>query len=776
MIVYLTDKKKFREDVFSNRIEEVILEAFRKRRRKSVGRSEVVSWKNSLGYMERVIADPEIPDDAGVGIEYAIPHSERRIDFILTGLNSERSPQVVIIELKQWTEAEVTSKDAIVRTFLNGARRDAPHPSYQAWSYAAQIEDYNEVVQIRSIGLRPCAYLHNCADYTSIRNVFYLEHLTKAPVFLRDDASQLRDFIRQHVKYGDGGSTLYEIDSGRIQPSKALAESLLKMLKGQKEYCLIDEQKVVYETALDLAHRASDGPRQTLIVEGGPGTGKSVVAINLLVELTCRSKVVKYVTKNAAPRAVYEAMLTGHFTKSRISNLFTNSGSFTETPPDTFDVLVVDEAHRLNAKSGMFAHLGENQIKEIIEASRLSVFFIDGAQRVTLKDIGDIDAICSWAARCGSEVTMLALESQFRCNGSDGYIAWVDDTLGIRETANPTLDGVAYEFAVCDTPSELRGLVREKNQGSNKSRMVAGYCWDWVSKKHPDRMDIVLEQGAFEAQWNLDADGSLWILQQNSVEQVGCIHTCQGLELEYVGVIFGPDLVIRAGRWVEFPNRRSKMDSSIKGLKKLSLENLDLARLRASEIIRNTYRTLMTRGQKGCFVHSVDPETNAFLKEAALKVEAVAVATRIPNAPVDLPFRIVPNGDVRPFVNCLPYYEDLRAAAGSESQAIWIEPPVEVAMMRGLFIARVVGGETIQRVPMLSLCLFRSKPTAGRTGFVFLVENPMPATAERTWRVEEGVISDPRGKPRGTGEMTIELTEAPGPAARIIGELVAVLA
>jgi hypothetical protein len=185
----------------------------------------------------------------------------------------------------------------------------------------------------------------------------------------------------------------------------------------------------------------------------------------------------------------------------------------------------------------------------------------------------------------------------------------------------------------------------------------------------------------------------------------------------------------------------------------------------------------MTRGQKGCFVHSVDPETNAFLKQAALKVETVAdpLATRLPTAPVDLPFRVVPNGSVRPFVNCLPYFEDLRAAAGSESQAIWIEPPAEVAMTRGLFIARVIGGETMQRVPMLSLCLFRSKPTAGRIGRVFLVENPMPAAAEKIWRAEEGVISDSLGKPRGAGETTIQLTEAPGPAARIIGELVAVL-
>ena len=766
MIVYLADKKKFREDVFSNRIEEVISTAYRNRRGRSVSSSEITSWKNSLGFMERVIADPGIPDDAGVGIEYGIPYSERRIDFVLTGTNAARSARVVVVELKQWTEVEATAKDAVVRTFLNGAKSDVAHPSYQAWSYAAQIEDYNEAVQIRDIGLRPCAYLHNCADSGTLRSARYREHVERAPIFLKDDAAKLRDFIRQHVVYGDVGRTLYEIDAGRIRPSKALADSLLKLLQGKKEFRLIDEQKVVYETALDLAHRASHSTKQTLIVEGGPGTGKSVVAINLLVELTSRSKVAKYVTKNAAPRAVYEAMLSGHFSKSRISNLFTNSGSFTETPVNTFDVLVVDEAHRLNAKSGMFAHLGENQIKEIITASRLSIFFIDGAQRVTLKDIGDVPSIQSWAKRCGSEVTILALESQFRCNGSDGYIAWVDNTLGIRDTANPTLEGVAYDFKVCDTAYELRELIRSRNKSSNKSRMVAGYCWDWVSKKDSTAADIVLDDGGFSAQWNLDADGSLWILQPNSVEQVGCIHTCQGLELDYVGVIFGPDLVIRSGEWVEFPNRRSKMDSSIKGLKKLSLENLALSRQRAREIIRNTYRTLMTRGQKGCFVYSVDPETNTFFKNASIGATLEALIPKAePLGSACIPFSIVPDAERVEYVNSLPCYDDLQSLSGSDLRPVWVKPPDEVSLKQGLFIARVSDRDAVARVPAGCWCLFRSQPGPARVGRLLLLERLPQSPSKNILHVAE--VSHGRGG--------VYIGENLVADSRPLGELVAVL-
>ena len=254
-----------------------------------------------------------------------------------------------------------------------------------------------------------------------------------------------------------------------------------------------------------------------MIIEGGPGTGKSVVAINLLVELTAREKVAKYVTKNAAPREVYESKLKGDFTKSHISSLFTSSGSFVDCELNTFDALVVDEAHRLNEKSGMFKNKGINQIKELIQASKLSVFFIDDAQRVTMSDIGEVESIRSWAKASDSNVTELKLESQFRCNGSDGYLAWVDNTLGIRTTANTTLDGISYDFRVCGSATELRNLIRERNLKSNKARMVAGYCWKWESKSHPGEMDIVLPEENFSAQWNFSDAGSPWILQPDSV-------------------------------------------------------------------------------------------------------------------------------------------------------------------------------------------------------------------------------------------------------------------
>ena len=617
MIVYLETKAQFVEDVFSNRIEETILAAFKKQLHRAVGAAELNSWKNSLGYMHRVLVGPGVPDDAGVAIEFNIPQTSKRIDFIVTGLDQHRVKSAVIIELKQWEKVECTEKDAIVQTFVGGANREKEHPSYQAWSYAALLEDFNEAVRSEPINLRPCAYLHNCTTGTTVNSPFYSEHTKRAPAFLKGDAGKLKDFIRQHVKFGDKGETMYRIKEGKILPSKSLADCLASLLKGNREFVMIDDQKLVFETALHLAKKSTRTNKHVLIVDGGPGTGKSVVAINLLVELTGKGQVVQYVTKNAAPRTVYESKLTGTFTKSRISNMFTGSGSYTETEPNTFDALIVDEAHRLNEKSGMFQNLGENQIKELITSARLSVFFIDEDQRVTFKDIGDKAAIRKWAKSCGAKVEELALQSQFRCNGSDGYLAWVDNLLQIRETANTGLEGVNYEFKVCDSPRQLRELVLQRNRSNNKSRMVAGYCWNWVSKGDSKRMDIVLPEHDFSARWNLASDGNLWILKPESVSEIGCIHTCQGLELDYVGVLVGADLVARNGVIQTNPAMRAKTDASIKGYKAMLKTAPEKANNKAAAIIKNTYRTLMTRAQKGCFIYSVDPETNAYLKEMA---------------------------------------------------------------------------------------------------------------------------------------------------------------
>ncbi|GHC01044.1 DUF2075 domain-containing protein [Thermomonas carbonis] len=617
MIVYQSTRQRFLEDNDLHAIEELIANQYLAKTGRYAPEGEYRAWRQSLMQMAEVLADDAMPTSMGVGVELGIPQTAKRIDFVLSGTADDGTARVVIIELKQWSSSRVSDHDGLIYANRGGrAEIEGAHPCYQAWSYATLLEGFNEAVHGEGIKLSPCAYLHNYHRDGVIDAPCYTPYVEKAPLFLRgpSERAKLRDFIKRHVRKGDHAAALYRIENGRIRPSKMLADSLVGMLKGNREFVLIDDQKVVYETCLAKSRIATPEKKQVVIVRGGPGTGKSVVAINLIVALTKQGLLSKYISKNAAPRAVYAQKLRGHRRNVEISGMFGGSGAFLDAEANVFDALVVDEAHRLNEKSGLYGNLGENQIKELIASAKCTILFADDDQMVTLADIGHSTDLEKWASRMGADVTHLELASQFRCAGSDGYLAWLDDVLGVRETANPSLDPGGYDFRVVDSPAELDRLIRERNE-DNKSRLVAGYCWDWKSKRNPDAYDIVLSESGFRRQWNLGSDGSLWITAPNSIEQVGCIHTCQGLELDYVGVIIGPDFAITNGALTTNPSGRSKMDRSIRGWKTLMKRDPVGTSERLDRIIRNTYRTLMTRGMKGCYVYCTDPAVADFLRQ-----------------------------------------------------------------------------------------------------------------------------------------------------------------
>ena len=615
MIVYQESKQTFMSHVRESKIDYIIHENFQKQLGRSTGKREIESWKNSMQYMRNVLDDSEIPNDARISIECQVPNTSKRIDFIITGQNANKRDCAVIVELKQWESATITTMDGVVQTYVGGGVRDVSHPSYQAWSYAALLEGFNEEVYQHDITLKPCAFLHNCEVPGDLMSPFYRPHLEKAPLFIKSDVVKLAIFIKTYVKYGDPTNIMYRIEHGKIRPSKTIADSIAKMIDGNEEFVMIDDQKVVFEYAKNLVYASSYEKKNVLIVRGGPGTGKSVVAIQLTARLTAEQKLVQYVSKNSAPRDVYASKLTGYRSKSWVNNLFKGSGAYINTPNGEFDALIIDEAHRLNEKSGMFSNLGENQIKEIISAAKCSIFFVDEDQRVTMKDIGSRKEVEYWANKVGSTVHYLELESQFRCNGSDGYLAWLDNFLDIRQTANLNLSDLNYQFEVIDNPNKLRSRIFSYNSDRNKARIVAGYCWPWNSKKDKNAMDIIIPEHDFRMQWNLTQDGMLWIISPDSVNQIGCIHTCQGLEVDYIGVIIGADLVVRNGSWVCRPEYRASSDKSIHGLKTLLKRDPQRGKEMAELIIKNTYRTLMTRGMKGCLVYSDDQETRDWLKE-----------------------------------------------------------------------------------------------------------------------------------------------------------------
>jgi hypothetical protein len=315
LIVYSASKKAFIQDVLRNQIENKIYDAYKEKIGGS-GSSQINSWKMSMMYMSNILIQSEIPDDVNVAIEYQVPNTSKRVDFIVAGINEENEESVVIVELKQWSEAEKTNKDGVVKSFVGHALRELTHPSYQAWTYALLIKEYNETVRKDKIQLYPCAYLHNYprkVHNDPIINDFYQEYMIQAPAFLRDDTEELSNFIKKYIRKADQKDILYRIDHGRIKPSKSLGEQIGSMLNGNKEFYMIEEQKIVYEALRDLAQTIDDGKKKTVIVKGGPGTGKSVIAINLLVELINKYQYnTQYVTRNSAPRSVYSALLKGY--------------------------------------------------------------------------------------------------------------------------------------------------------------------------------------------------------------------------------------------------------------------------------------------------------------------------------------------------------------------------------------------------------------------------------------------------------------------------------
>lgn len=614
MLAYLATKDQFLLD--APVIEDLVRAEVKRKLGHSVGESEYSSWRNSLGNaMYHAMNTNEIPGDAAVAVEYRVNGRAFRIDFMLAGKNVLGKESIVIIELKQWTDIAFSDLPEHVKTHLGGGIRDTPHPAYQAWSYLSHLKMYNEYIYESDVSVHACAYLHNCADPSVVTSSRYEEKLREVPVFIKGESSQLRELVSANIASGEGIDLLERIDASKIRPSQQLADAVGSMLKGHEEFVLLDEQKTTLEKIVKTSLDSVNGQKRVMIIEGGPGTGKSVISINALARLTSQRLNARYVTPNAAPRAVFESKLKKIFGKADLRSLFSGSGSFTETSSGSFDALIVDEAHRLKMKSGMFKNLGENQVKEIIKSANTSVFFIDEAQKVTWSDVGEISMIEEQAALAGAAVERLELTSQFRCSGSDDYIAWLDEVLGISAGSDSYFSTDKFDFKVFDSPTELHNVIKEKNKVNNKSRIVAGYCWDWVSQKKPELSDIEIKEFNYKATWNLTSDGSEWIISPKSVEEVGCIHTCQGLEVDYVGVIIGRDLVVVNGVLNTNPAARAKTDKSLAGFKKEQKVDPVGAELKADEIIRNTYRTLMSRGMKGCYVYFVDPATADYFKK-----------------------------------------------------------------------------------------------------------------------------------------------------------------
>lgn len=620
MIVYSANKQLFVQDVKSGVIATKILNLIREKGLNAGQEREFASWHNSMKFMRDIVDDSEIDDEVQIAIEYNIPQTSKRVDFIIIGADAKDRENIVIVELKQWSKAEVVDDDMhfSVRTYVANDNRIVCHPSYQAYSYSRFLVNYSQTIHERNIHMIPCAYLHNYLPTykTALSADIYEEWFTAAPFFIMDEVQQFSDFVKKHItKRSSHGDLLYLIENGRIRPTKSLQDALATMVRGTPVFDLLDEQAVCFDMCIrTMLQCLKDQKKRTILVQGGPGTGKSVLAVNLLMQFITSACNAAYVTKNSAPRQAFLSILSRNKAENiaEISQLFRSPFGLSQLPANSYDCLIVDEAHRLVKK--MYGDWnGENQVKECINASLLSVFLLDEDQAVTTKDIGSAAEICKWCEELGSTIIMreeTKLVSQFRCNGSDAYIQFIDNLLQRgEETVGVSLSELNYDFRIFDDPAQMRDELREKNGVDNKARMVAGYCYDWNVRHHRGNVDIELP-GGFQAKWNLEND-KIWAINPRSFEEVGCIHTAQGLEFDYVGVLIGKDLTYdkSTGRVITDKAAISR-DDNTSGIRGATDEE-------ARRLILNTYKTLLTRGQKGCFVYCEDEALRAYFKGMA---------------------------------------------------------------------------------------------------------------------------------------------------------------
>lgn len=604
MIVYMQNAIEFRNDCDNNIIADRIKESFYDKFRRNVSDNEYRSWQNSLKAMETVVRKSHISDDCGILVEYTLKPTSSRIDFIVSGKDDEGNKNLIIIELKQWQKAEIVEETEYqVLTELNGYLQPTNHPSYQAWSYRTFFEDYNEVVDLNYVRIHSLAYLHNYKETENepLINIKYEQILEEAPIFFKEDVNKLEDFLYKYVGKGHGVEILYEINNSRIRPSKSLIDRVNSLYQGNQEFILIGKQRTAFDMAYKYAKNADK--KTTVIIKGGPGTGKSVISMNLLRDLINLQRNAVFVAPNAAFRSVMVEMLSKSQRKSRLYHLFTGSGKFYAESPNKFDVIIVDEAHRLKNGSA-WQYFGENQIQDIINASKVSIFFIDDNQIIRPEDIGSVLEIKRVAKSMNSEVKEFELTAQFRCSGAEGYVNWIDNVLEIGENGNfDGFDRKEFDFRIIDTPNEVFSLVKQKNEQGLKARLLAGYAWPWTSEKkgnpNAEIDDVIIKEHNFSMPWNSRKLRTLWAILDEGLNQVGCIHTAQGLEFDYVGVLIGNDLIYDEKERKFVVKLQNYYDT--KGKEGLNNNNEELTKL-----VKNIYKTLLSRGMRGCYVYIQD--------------------------------------------------------------------------------------------------------------------------------------------------------------------------
>jgi hypothetical protein len=557
-----------------------------------------------------------LPLDIWISAEERVPYFAKRIDAALFGYDAAGRPNMVIVELKGWVEAEALS-DGNVQTRLNGNLVSELHPSAQVGAYHQHLADFCKALQSTSpVILSSCAYCYNYASSVPDEGLFHPQFddcRAHSPTFASRDAHAFADFLRARLSGGRGEQVLAQFDREGLGPSKQLITHAGEMIKRQDVFRLLDEQLVANNAIVGAVRNAARGGRKRVIlVHGGAGTGKSVIALNTLGEVLRKDLRTYFVTGSAAFTNGVRKVLG-----RRLEGLIRFTDYFWNFPENSVDVLIVDEAHRMRTRSTPRVPTAQRpqigQIEELIRTARVTVFFADENQIISPSEIGEPTAISSAAASVGARFDEHRLRSQSRCNGSDAYLEWLDDLFDLPSSQGMKLIvPTGFNFKVVDSPHELLSEVRKKNAGSpNSARLVAGWCWPW-SNPNPDGTLVEdIEIDDFRFPWEAKngskpapgiPEAKWWAVDPAGVNQAGTVYSVQGFEAPHVGVIIGRDLVIEGGRWAAFPSRNYSNS--------LRRQPPDLA----LPYLKRIYRTLLSRAMDSCSVYCVDEETREHIR------------------------------------------------------------------------------------------------------------------------------------------------------------------
>ena len=620
MRLYEGTTSQFVEDAAENRIPKILSDNFEAHYHRPVNPYELQSWNNSTQFVKNLVDRARLKDNM-IALEYEVPYSTKRIDCLLFGHGLDQSENIVLIELKQWSVVEPCEIELNVITVTGGGKKIVPHPSAAAWEYAEYLEDDLEVFSsLPPLNLSSIAYCHNYSkeEPAVLFAPQFDEIRKKSPLFSKEDFSQLAEYLKEKLGQGTGWEVFNRLATSRLKPSKSLIKYAKAVVEGQSVFHLLEEQLAANNTIIDRAKKSSKLKRKTVIlVRGGPGTGKSVIALNALCELLSIGKTVFHATGSKAFTSSLRKLVG-----TRLQHRFKYFFSFPHktTSENEIDVLICDEAHRIRKNSNhRYTRTAERseltQIEELIRVAKVSVFFIDDCQIVRPYEIGSSQLILDTGNKFGADIYDFELKSQFRCNGSDGYLNWVDNALDVRQTANITLTKAEkFDFKIFSNPSVLREAIREKNiEKKNSARLVAGFCWKWSNPKTDGTLEDDVVIGDFRATWEAKNEATNlakgipramhWAIDERAEEQVGSIYTIPGFEFDYVGVIFGPDLIYdwTKKEWIGHPE--GSADKEVKR-----------AGEAFAQLVKNAYRILLTRGMKGCYVYFVDKGTEDYFR------------------------------------------------------------------------------------------------------------------------------------------------------------------